>query len=395
MPDVKMNELPAIIGIGATKHNREKVSNVIADVATVMQMACEDAGIRLTDLDGLMVHSISPNTAGGDLDRLPQLLGLDIRNCYQTWSHGRLIAQSVHMASLLVSAKGNAKYMAIIGGSGSIAGAAGGGSARDGEAYREGGGAHLEHPHFGAVSPFVSSGMAMRRYFETFGYDKVKGFGAIAVAERKHAMLNPNAFMHNPITLDDYLSSRSVVEPLRLLDCGLPTNAATCVIVTSAERAGDMKQHPVRIMQATGIHSSREEISMTRPGLGVYQQEITTVNKGDYKKIYADAGIEQKDLSCLYAYETFLPSAMWSIERMGFCEFGEGADWTQGGRIELGGEMPLNTHGGFLSEGMGGQGHIVEMVRQLRHAAGERQVKDAQFAQYCTHQGTSLIMGRD
>lgn len=392
MPGVQRSELPAIVGIGATKHNREKSSNVIADVATALKMAVDDAGLKLSDIDGLMVHNISPATSGGHFDRLPQLLGMDIRHCYQTWAHGRLIAQSVHLASLLVSTGGNGKYMAVVAGSGSVGGAAEG--SLNIEGWREGGGPHLEHPHYGAVSPFVSSAMAMRRYFEMYGYDKVKGFGTIAVTERKHAMLNPNAFMQTPISLDDYLASRSVVEPLRLLDCGLPTNAATCIIVTSAARARDLRSHPVHILGATGVHASREEISMTRPGLGVFQQEATNTNKDNYRQIYADAGVDQKDIDCLYAYETFLPSAMFSIERMGFCEFGEGADWVQGGRIELGGEIPLNTHGGFLSEGMGGQGHLVEMVHQLRREAGPRQVKDAEVAQYITHQGTSLIMAR-
>lgn len=392
MPRTFRSDQGVIVGVGATKHNREKSSNVIADIATAMKMAVADAGLKLQDIDGLMIGNIGPTTAGAHLDRLPQFLGLDIRHCYQTWSHGRLIAQTVHLASLLVNTPGNAKYMAVIAGSGSTGGAAEGSTNIEG--WREGGGPHLETPHYGAVSPFVSSAMAMRRYFEMFGYDKVKGFGTIAVQQRDNALKNPNAFMTTPITLEDYMASRSVVEPLRLLDCGLPSNSASCIIVASADRAKDLKQHPVRVLNATGIHASRDEISMTRPGLGVYQQEATTVNKDDFKKIYADAGVDQSDVDALYAYETFLPSAMFSIERMGFCGFGEGADWVQGGRIALDGEVPFNTHGGFLSEGMGGQGHLVEMVHQLRHEAGARQVKDAEVAQYITHQGTSMIMAR-
>ena len=133
---------------------------------------------------------------------------------------------------------------------------------------------------------------------------------------------------------------------------------------------------------------------MVRQGLGVFQQQWSTTNTENTKEIYAAAGIDQKDIDCLYAYETFLPSAMFAIEKMGFCGFGEGADWVQNGRIDLDGEFPLNTHGGFLSEGMLAMGHFIEMTRQLRREAGPRQVKNAKFAQYCTHQGSSLIMAR-
>ncbi len=261
--------------------------------------------------------------------------------------------------------------------------------------WREGGGPHLEHPSYGLVGPLGVAAMALRRYYELYG-DKSVGLGTVCVTQRKYAALNPRAMMQKPMEMDDYLKSRYVVEPLRLPDCAIAVNGASCIIVTSAERAGASRARPVRILPgATGISSSRDEFVFARPGLGIWQQEVSQTTGEDYRRVYDAAGIAQKDIDALYVYESVSPPVLFALERWGFCGFGEAADWVQRGRIELDGELPLNTHGGNLSEGlMGGRGHIIEMVRQLRGECGARQVKNAEFAQYITPDGSSLILGR-
>jgi acetyl-CoA acetyltransferase len=264
----------------------------------------------------------------------------------------------------------------------------GGGGDREGG--REAGGGHGEDPVYGMTSPGAGAAMVARRYFERYSTDS-RALAAVPVAFRKHASMNPIAMMRQPFDVEEHQRSRYVCEPLHLLDYCLINDGAACVIVTTAERARDCKKLPVLISGMQGLPGGREEFIWAYPGLGVAQQSVFDY-KAELQPVYKMAGITPEDVDALFTYDAFSILAWIALERWGFCKPGEAPDFTQGGRIEVGGELPMNTNGGLLSEShVLAWNHQVEIVRQLRGECGPRQVKDARIIQWANAYGDSLI----
>ena len=213
---------------------------------------------------------------------------------------------------------------------------------------------------------------AARRHMHEFGTTSEQ-LGAIALAMRGHAQLNPKAVMHGkPMTLDDYLASPMLADPYRFFDCCLETDGAAAVVVTSAERARDLATSPVRILAAaSGQPYPADEITNRRD---IFRTGLTIAAPEAFGK----AGVTPADVDFAMIYDCFTFEVLQQLEEVGFCKRGEGGPFVEGGRIELGGELPVNTHGGLLSEAhVLGMSHIVEAVRQLRGGLGERQVEGA------------------
>jgi acetyl-CoA acetyltransferase len=227
---------------------------------------------------------------------------------------------------------------------------------------------------WGMTSPGAYYALAFTRYLEQYGGSEEQ-LGAISVAFRKHASMNPKATMQSPITREDYRNARYLAKPLRLFDYCLVNDGAVAYIVTSAERARDLKHRPVYISSFTERITMREYYVDEDLWYGVCQ--------GMAKDLFEPAGVTTKDIDVIQMYDNFSLSALWGLEGFGFAPRGEGLDWIQGGRIELGGEVPMNTSGGMLSEAylQGWNGHA-EAVRQLRGEAGPRQVADAEWSLY-------------
>jgi acetyl-CoA acetyltransferase len=235
----------------------------------------------------------------------------------------------------------------------------------------------------------------MQRYMALYGATSEQ-LAAVPIAFRRHALANPQAMIRTPLTLEGYLASRPIIEPLRLFDCSLINEGAACVLVTGTERARDLAKPPVIFAAMQGLRSGREEFIFAPPGLGINQQ---TTGKAtpleEDQAVYRQAGIGRQDVDALYTYDAFSPLVLFVLERFGFCPPGEAAAWVQGGRIGIGGELPVNTSGGLLSEAhVGGWNSIVEMVRQLRGECGERQVAGARIAQWATVWGDSIVFRR-
>lgn len=391
MSSWELRDKAAIAGVGNSVYGRKLNRSAIDLAADAIRAALSDAGMGRDDLDGLIVTFGSP--IGADGDTLAQVLGLKLRAYNQTWAHGRFTASAVQWAAMIVSAgladavaclasvSFSAMRRPIMGGSG------------DREGAREAGGGHGEDPVYGMTSPGAGAALVARRYFERYGVAS-RDLAAVPVAIRRHASMNPAAIMREPIAADDHQRSRFVCEPLHLLDYCLINDGAACAIVTTAERARDLQKPPVYIGGMQALPAGHQEFIWAYPGFGVGQQQVFDYEAGE-QPIYRMAGIEQADVDALFTYDAFSILVWMALERWGFCKPGEAAAFTQDGRIELGGALPINTNGGLLSEAhIMGWNHQVEAVRQLRGECGPRQIEHAKVIQWANVYGDSLIYHR-
>lgn len=387
-----ISDKTAIVGIGNSDFGRHLPDSQLKLGATAFKAALEDAGLDRDDVDGLSIHMGWP--LGLDYDRVAEAFGLDVRYVNQSWLHGRFVTQALQHAAMAV-ANGMADVVACVTAISFTRERDFLGGAGDLEGTREDGGTHAESPPYGLTSPAGGAALGMQRYMSLHGATS-EDLAAVPIALREHALLNPRALMKKPLTLDDHQASRIIVDPLHLFDCCLINDGAAVVLVTSAERARDLRQTPVLISGMQGIRSGREEFIFAPPGLGINQQSGTqTTPRATDLEVYAMAGIDRSQVQGLYTYDAFSPLVLFTLERFGFCASGEAARWVQGGRIAPGGELPVNTSGGLLSEAhVGGWNSICEMVRQLRGVAGERQISGANCLQWGTCWGDSVILRR-
>ncbi|MGW6701457.1 lipid-transfer protein, partial [Nocardia sp. NPDC055049] len=216
----------------------------------------------------------------------------------------------------------------------------------------------------GLGTPAAQVAMVARRYMHVTGATSAD-FGAVAVADRKHAAVNPNAFFYGkPITLEQHQDSRWIAEPLHLLDCCQESDGGVAIVVTSAERARDLPQRPA-IIAAAAQGSGADQYVMT----SYYRDAMTGLPEmglvGD--QLWAQSGLTAADMQAAILYDHFTPFVLMQLEELGFCPRGEAKNFIADGAIELGGRLPLNTHGGQLGEAyIHGMNGIAEAVRQIR-----------------------------
>jgi acetyl-CoA acetyltransferase len=226
----------------------------------------------------------------------------------------------------------------------------------------------MPYGHFGAI---VHEALQMRRYMEEYGA-KEEHFGALAVAERAFASLNERAVMRTPLTMGDYLNSRYVSEPMHLLDCDLPVDGACAVVLASEERARDLRNRPVWIDSwAFG----------TNYDWFVAQNHTASSAFPAARAMWAKSDLRALDVDVAELYDGFTMRTFIWLEALGLCGLGEAGPFVAEGNTGLGGRLPVNTHGGQLSEGrLHGLAHLAEAVLQLRGACGPRQTPDARVA---------------
>jgi acetyl-CoA acetyltransferase/uncharacterized OB-fold protein len=245
---------------------------------------------------------------------------------------------------------------------------------------------------FGAMSAANWIAMNANQYFHRYGATR-EMLGWIALNDRANAARNPVAIYRDPMTMDDYLAARPITTPFGLYDCDVPCDAAIAVVVSDASVAADLPKPAVRI-EAVGTQIT-ERVSWDQ-GTLTHEPQVL----GQSAHLWTRTSLRPADVDVALVYDGFTFNAISWIEALGFCGIGEAKDWLEGGRrIRLDGELPVNPHGGQLSEGRThGYGFIYEAMAQLREEAGARQVRDAKTAVVTSGGGTPsgvLLLRRD
>jgi acetyl-CoA acetyltransferase len=364
-----LKDRAVIAGIGETAYSRGGPSSERSLLSLQLEAAAKaiaDAGLSNKDVDAIL-----PSQYGRPAEELAANLGVeDLRYSATVYMGGASPVACLQTAAMAIAA-GIATNVLIVTGFNfyssrrvqQLAGAGGGPAAWVANDY---------YQPYGVIAPAQWFALIARRHMYEFGTTPEQ-LGAIAVAMRKHAQINENALMcGKPMTIDDYLASPILFGPYRLLDCCLETDGAAAVVVASADRARDLKEKPVYVSGvATGHPYPADDITNRKD---IFEVGLTHAAP----RAFAMAGVAHKDIDFAQVYDCFTFEALQQIEEMGFCKRGEGGAFVEGGRIELGGELPINTHGGLLSEAHTlGMNHVAEAVRQLRGDAGRRQVDGA------------------
>jgi acetyl-CoA acetyltransferase len=373
----------AIVGVGASQQGKLPGETPLSLATAALKAALDDAGLEKDDLDGLltMPGTTSPEgakhylTLGGHLGINPHLAGSLVMG-------GATAGALVQQAALAVDA-GLADVVACV----FADTARTGGSKFDAPAGRGD-----SWGIWGMFGNAANSALTAQRHMALYGTTSEQ-LGWVAVTCRRHASLNPNAVMREPITLADHQGSRAIVDPLRLLDCCLISDGAVAVIVTAAGRARSCRKTPVAIWGMGQAHTLQ---TFEHPDWWYLAHQRTCVERA-----YRMAGIGPADVDVAQLYDNFTIAVLLWLEHAGFCEPGEAGPFVEGGtRIGLGGELPVNTAGGNLSESyMQGWLHLVEGVRQVRGECGERQVEGAEVC-LVTGRGmtlntaSALVLGR-
>jgi acetyl-CoA acetyltransferase len=367
----------AVAGVGTTRFGKLPEHDAGSLAAWALTDALADAGLTPADVDGLVTARVGYETVASDMGLRPRWVsGLP--------AEGRMAGIAVAQAVAAIAAGECSTVALVYGNDGATAGATYGGS---GEGY--GTGASLTLP-YGLTSPGAFYALMLQRHRHLYGTSEEQ-LAAVSMTFREHARLNPNAVMRKPVSLEDYLGSRYVVEPMHLLDYCLINDGGVALVVTTPERARDLARPAVPVL---GVAQHAQLVNSDFPPEDFWAGAIREA--GDRALAMADR--TRADIDALMIYDNFSCNVLFALEGLGYCGIGEGGEFVQGGRLALGGPLPTNTSGGHLSESyMQGWALIAEAVRQLRGDCGERQVQGAGTIQYaCASPVVStLILGKD
>jgi len=347
--------------------------------------ALADAGLEIGDVDGFFTSGVGP------IGILSLAQHLNLRPCHldsQAIGGSSFVSHCVHAAAAIA---GGLCEVALV--------TYGSTAASERFAIGTGGGGLGDPPdHFEVpFGPTIVGSYALvaQRHMHEYGTTSEQ-LAEIAVTMRRHAAMNPDAKYRDPITVEDVLASRVISSPLHLLDCCIISDGGGAVVLTSLERARDLAKPPVVVL---GGAEAVQDHGIGRRNL----LEIAAHQSGPLA--LSRAGVTHADVDCCMIYDSYTITVLATLEALGFCKPGEGGAFCAGGRIGLGGALPINTDGGGLSSnhpGMRGMFLVIEATKQLRGERGAAQVPDAEIALVHgtggmlgqRHSGVTMILGR-
>ncbi len=361
----------AIAGIGATEFSKNSGRSELRLAAEATRAALADAGLEPSDVEGMVTFTMDSNSEIA----VARELGIPSLSFFSRINYGGGAACATVQQAAMAIATGVAEVVVCY------------------RAFNERSGSRFGQVQVAAAAMPTSSGidnswsypmglgtpaadvaMFARRYMHEYGVTS-EDFGRVAVTDRAHAATNPKAwFYERPITLAEHQASRWVAEPLHLLDCCQESDGGVALVVTSAERARDLRHRPA-VIAGAAQGSGADQFVMT----SYYRDDLTGLPEMGKvgQQLWEQAGMGPADMDVAVLYDHFTPFVLVQLEELGFCDRGAAKDFIRDGNTELAGSLPLNPHGGQLGEAyIHGMNGIAEAVRQLRGDA-VNQVRDA------------------
>jgi acetyl-CoA acetyltransferase len=384
---------PVIAGIGLSDYPRAPDLDSVQHHVLATQRALADCGVDKSDIDAYVSAAGGAGMMVDDAVTMAEYLGIRHRYIDGTMTGGSSFEFHVqHVAAAI--REGLCEVALITYGSdylsrmGRTLGT--GGFVRGRQ--RVAGPLQYEAPYGNTLVGAYA--MAARRHMHEFGTTPEQ-LAEIAVGVREHAGLNPDAMYRDPIDVSDVVSSRMIADPLHKLDCCVISDGGGAIVMTTAERAADLRQPPVYVLGAAG--------SQTHWNIAQMPDYTKTAAAVCGPEVFGQAGVAPGDIDTVQFYDSFTITVLLLLEDLGFCAKGGGGAFVAEGHLRRGGSLPLNTDGGGLSSchpGMRGIFLLIESVRQLRHQAGEAQVPDCELALACGSGGWlscigAVILGRE
>ncbi|WP_340110035.1 thiolase family protein [Pikeienuella sp. HZG-20] len=386
-PGTGLKRTAAIVGVGHSDwagdwrrvRSGEKPSDAYGYGVAAFRNALADAGIARDRIDGLIV---GPTTA---YERMAEILAIDPR-----WGDQADAVLSVIQACMAIES-GMAEVVALVYGNDQRSAQTqyGGPNAMGGDAFLS----YVYHSPWGLTSQGALYALTLQAYKHARGFTEAE-LGEVAVAQRGWSSLNPNAIMRKRITVEDYLASPYICEPLHLFDYCLINDGGVALIIAEAELAKKMTERPVFI-EAVGRRDLNQAATSLEPRLTDFylpaQQDVA-------ERVFSTANIEPRDVDAFQVYDSFSVHVPLALEGYGYCAVGEAGRFLREEGVGPGGKLPTNTSGGHLSESyMQGWNHQIECVRQLRGECGARQIPDCRYVHYSSDvagKAVSIIYGR-
>jgi acetyl-CoA acetyltransferase len=358
-----LRDAAAIAGIGATEFSKDSGRSELRLALEAIGVALADAGLAAEEVDGLCTYAMDKNP---EIEVFRHLGGRALR-FFSRIDYGGGAACAPLLQAAMAVHTGVAEVVVCYRAMNERS------QYRFGQGYVPAPVPNAESANwswtvpFGLMTPAGWVAMAARRYMHDFGATS-EDFGRVSVACRRHAATNPQAwFYRKPITLADHQASRWIVEPLRLLDCCQESDGAVALVIVSPARARSLRQRPV-LIRAAAQGAADDQMNMT----SFYRRDIAALSEMGLvaEQLYASSGLTAADIQTAVLYDHFSPFVLPQLEVFGFCARGEARDFIRDGNIELGGRLPVNTHGGQLGEAyIHGLNGVAEAVRQVRGTA--------------------------
>ncbi len=354
-----LTDKAAIVGIGQTEFSKNSGRSELQLASEAVAAAIADAGLQPSDVDGLTTFTLDMN----DEIEVARAVGVGDITFFSRIGYGGGAAVGVILQAAMAVATGAAEVVVCYRGL----------NDRSGARYSVGISEGIVTPDlihwswylpFGLVTPASWVAMFTQRYMHEYGCTSLD-LAEVAVSTRRHAVNNPNAYFYQrPLTVEEHQSSRYIATPLRLYDCCQETDGACACVITTPERARDLRR-PAALIRGVAQAAADDQEQMT----SFYRPSIAGLPEMDLvaRQVYDQSGLGPDDVDAAVIYDAFTSIVLWQLESWRFCKRGEAKDFVKNGALEVGGRLPTNTHGGQLSEayvhGMNGVNEGVRLIR--------------------------------